>query len=296
MAMRRRRDPRLADCTVDGAAGRRSDSRRMRGRASGTRSPSRRSTRRPSARPPVPFVEVLARAFFRSRADSQFVLPRVGLSDLYTDDARRFVERRGGRVWIHAQAAALEVHDGAVRASSCATAAGSPPTPASRPCRRRRWRTSCRQSCARSRRSRGSTGSRRRRSCAPPVVRPTRAARRLRRPARHHHAVGLQPHTPPRRGRSGAVRERRHQRRARRRRVGYRSRDGEVLADLRAVLPAAVPARLERSVVVKEKHATVSPTPAAERLRPPAGRRSAASCSPATGPRPGCRRRSRAPS
>jgi uncharacterized protein with NAD-binding domain and iron-sulfur cluster len=44
----------------------------------------------------------------------------------------------------------------------------------------------------------------------------------------------------------------------------------EVLADLRAVLPAAVPARLERSVVVKEKHATVSPTPAAERLRPPA--------------------------
>src|SRR5262249_57491933 len=43
-----------------------------------------------------------------------------------------------------------------------------------------------------------------------------------------------------------------------------------VLADLRSVVPAAVPARLERSVVVKEKHATVSPTPAAARLRPSA--------------------------
>ena len=46
----------------------------------------------------APFAEVLARAFFGSRADAQFVLPRVGLSDLYTVDARRFLESRGGRV------------------------------------------------------------------------------------------------------------------------------------------------------------------------------------------------------
>ena len=46
----------------------------------------------------APFAEVLARAFFGTRGDSQFVLPRVGLSDLYTDDARSFIEQRGGTV------------------------------------------------------------------------------------------------------------------------------------------------------------------------------------------------------
>src|SRR5439155_3216748 len=44
----------------------------------------------------APFAEVLARAFFGSRRDSQFVLSRVGLSELYTSDARRFIEARGG--------------------------------------------------------------------------------------------------------------------------------------------------------------------------------------------------------
>jgi uncharacterized protein with NAD-binding domain and iron-sulfur cluster len=39
-----------------------------------------------------------------------------------------------------------------------------------------------------------------------------------------------------------------------------------VAADVRAVLPAA---RLERAVVVKEKEATMSPTPAFEQRRPP---------------------------
>jgi hydroxysqualene dehydroxylase len=50
----------------------------------------------------APFAEVLARAFFGSRRDSQFVLPAVGLSDLYTGDAQRFVEARGGHVQTHA--------------------------------------------------------------------------------------------------------------------------------------------------------------------------------------------------
>ena len=42
-----------------------------------------------------------------------------------------------------------------------------------------------------------------------------------------------------------------------------------VVSDLRSLVPAARAAQLLRSVVVKEKHATISPTPAAERLRPP---------------------------
>jgi squalene-associated FAD-dependent desaturase len=59
----------------------------------------------------APFVEVLARAFFRSRADSQFVLPKVGLSDLYTDDARRVIEAAGGQVETSAQATGIAVRD-----------------------------------------------------------------------------------------------------------------------------------------------------------------------------------------
>jgi hypothetical protein len=56
-----------------------------------------------------PFVEVLARAFFGGRGDAQFVLPAVGLSELYTDDARRFVEARGGRIETRAAVAAVEL-------------------------------------------------------------------------------------------------------------------------------------------------------------------------------------------
>ena len=44
-----------------------------------------------------------------------------------------------------------------------------------------------------------------------------------------------------------------------------------VLADLRTMLPAARTAHVLQSVVVKEKQATISATPAAERLRPAAG-------------------------
>lgn len=41
-----------------------------------------------------------------------------------------------------------------------------------------------------------------------------------------------------------------------------------VVADLQRLVAAARPARLRRSVVVKEKHATISTTPAVERARP----------------------------
>lgn len=64
---------------------------------------------RPERACAAPFAEVLARAFFASRADSQFVLPKVGLSDLYTTDARRFIESRGGRVELAVPVAGLDV-------------------------------------------------------------------------------------------------------------------------------------------------------------------------------------------
>jgi uncharacterized protein with NAD-binding domain and iron-sulfur cluster len=44
-----------------------------------------------------------------------------------------------------------------------------------------------------------------------------------------------------------------------------------VVADVRAACPAARAARLVRSVVVKEKDATIATTPDTERRRPPIG-------------------------
>lgn len=65
----------------------------------------------PSRAAAAPFAEVLARGFLGSRADSQFVFARVGLSDLYVDPAERFVAARGGLVEVGAQAAGLEIED-----------------------------------------------------------------------------------------------------------------------------------------------------------------------------------------
>ena len=58
-----------------------------------------------------PFVEVLARAFFGRRADSDFVLPAVGLSELYTDDAQWFIEAHGGRVETRARVIGLDMRE-----------------------------------------------------------------------------------------------------------------------------------------------------------------------------------------
>ena len=84
MAMRRRGDPRLTQRTVEQVLVSLGQSTNARSSfwypvaiATLNESPLRAAA--------APFAEVLARAFFRSRADSQFVLPKVGLSDLYTD-------------------------------------------------------------------------------------------------------------------------------------------------------------------------------------------------------------------
>jgi hydroxysqualene dehydroxylase len=53
-------------------------------------------------------AEVLKRAFFSRRSDSAFVYSKVGLSELYCTPARDFIERRDGVVACHAPVAGFE--------------------------------------------------------------------------------------------------------------------------------------------------------------------------------------------
>lgn len=57
-------------------------------------------------------AEVLKRAFFARRADSAFVYAKVGLSDLYCADAARMIEESGGVVATHAVVERLEFDGG----------------------------------------------------------------------------------------------------------------------------------------------------------------------------------------
>jgi squalene-associated FAD-dependent desaturase len=61
------------------------------------------------------FVQALREMFFTGRESSRFGLARVGLSELYVDAAREFLETRGGRVVADAKAAALIEEGGRVR-------------------------------------------------------------------------------------------------------------------------------------------------------------------------------------
>jgi squalene-associated FAD-dependent desaturase len=58
---------------------------------------------------------VLREAFFGSRDDARLGLFSVGLSELYADDAARFVEARGGRVVTAAPVERLRIEDRTVR-------------------------------------------------------------------------------------------------------------------------------------------------------------------------------------
>ena len=270
MAMRRRNDPELATATVDQVLARLGQS--VHARASFWNPVALATLNETPARAAAaPFVEVLARAFFRSRADSQFVLPRVGLGDLYTDDACRFVEQRGGQVWMRAQAAALDVADETVRgvmlrdgrrivAEGCVAAvppaALAPLLPAAL------------------------------RDAAPFASIPELETSPIvsthlwfDRPVLRREFVGLLGTTTQWAfNRSALLGETGDGQcvsaviSAGRDVVGWDTErvTQTVLDDLRALIPAATTARLEHAVVVKEKHATVSPTPDAERLRPAA--------------------------
>lgn len=97
LMMKRFRDPRLATLTVDGALD-----------LLGQSPASRRAFWYPVAiatlndDPAIAsadlLAEVMVRAFFAGKDAARFVLSKVGLSDLYTADARRFIEARGGTI------------------------------------------------------------------------------------------------------------------------------------------------------------------------------------------------------
>ncbi|MBK8313878.1 MAG: FAD-dependent oxidoreductase [Acidobacteria bacterium] len=60
------------------------------------------------------FARVLEQGFMHSREDSTMVISKVGLSDLYTTNARKFIESRGGRVCLNADVTGLEFADNRV--------------------------------------------------------------------------------------------------------------------------------------------------------------------------------------
>ena len=61
------------------------------------------------------FIQALRTMFFTGRESSRFALAKTGLSELYTDAARDYIEARGGRVISNAKAAALIEDKGRVR-------------------------------------------------------------------------------------------------------------------------------------------------------------------------------------
>jgi squalene-associated FAD-dependent desaturase len=54
------------------------------------------------------FARVLDQAFMQTRRDSTMVISKVGLSDLYTVDARAFIEARGGEIRLNAEVGRIE--------------------------------------------------------------------------------------------------------------------------------------------------------------------------------------------
>jgi squalene-associated FAD-dependent desaturase len=54
------------------------------------------------------FARVLDQAFLHAKRDSALIISKVGLSDLYTEDARMFIESRGGQVMLNADVAQIE--------------------------------------------------------------------------------------------------------------------------------------------------------------------------------------------
>lgn len=53
------------------------------------------------------FIQALRQMFLTGKESSRFALAKTGLSELYTDAARDFIEKRGGRVISNAKAASL---------------------------------------------------------------------------------------------------------------------------------------------------------------------------------------------
>ncbi|MGE0127066.1 MAG: hydroxysqualene dehydroxylase HpnE [Blastocatellales bacterium] len=58
------------------------------------------------------FARVIELGFMRTKRDSAMVISRVGLSDLYTNQAKSFVEARGGEVRLNADVAGIDFENG----------------------------------------------------------------------------------------------------------------------------------------------------------------------------------------
>ncbi|HSQ00838.1 MAG TPA: hydroxysqualene dehydroxylase HpnE [Candidatus Dormibacteraeota bacterium] len=219
-----------------------------------------------------PFAAVLARAFFGTRRDAQFVLPGTDLSALYVDAASAFITRRGGRVETHATVAGLEVTGRGVtavqlrdgrRIATAACIAAVPPRAlaALLPDALR---------AAPSLRGLEDFG-------ASPIV---SVHLWLDRPVLAETFLGCVGTTTQWLFNRSALQARGDddgQRLSAVISAGHAIVDwpneriaDTVLADLRALVPAARQAQARHTVVVKEKHATISNTPAADRRRPAA--------------------------
>jgi len=61
------------------------------------------------------FARVLDQAFMHTRQDSTMVIAKTGLSDLYTDDACKFIEDRGGEVRLNADVVNINFDGGLVK-------------------------------------------------------------------------------------------------------------------------------------------------------------------------------------
>jgi squalene-associated FAD-dependent desaturase len=287
MGLRRRRDARLRQQTVSAVL---RDLRQTENACTSFWQPVAVATLNevPERAAAAPFVEVLARAFFASRTDSQFVLPAVGLSDLYTGDAHRFIEARGGHIRLRARVANIDPGDGspvAVRLAGGHTVAAD----------------ACISSVPPRLLDRILAPQWKHRLGLPPLeafeTSPIVSTHLwFDRPVLTQDFVGLLGATTQwvfnRHRLTGSSRNRaageggRHSQPAAgkglesyglsavisagRGVIDWQTRDiaDRVHADIRSLVPAARNARLLRWIVVKEKHATISTTPAAERLRP----------------------------
>ena len=110
LLMKRRHDPRLAELTVDGALDLLGQSREAR-RAFWHPVAIATLNDDPAIASADLLAEVVVRAFFAGKDAARFVLSKVGLSDLYTTDARRFIEARGGRIETKAHVVGVGFRD-----------------------------------------------------------------------------------------------------------------------------------------------------------------------------------------
>ncbi|HZR79531.1 MAG TPA: hydroxysqualene dehydroxylase HpnE [Candidatus Binatia bacterium] len=275
MRMRAKRDRRLAELTIDEllvSLGQSENARRSFWHPVAVATCNEAPERAAAA----PFAEVVARAFFASRSDSQFVFARVGLSELYTGAAQAFIEARGGRVALRAPVDALEVAGERVAAARLrdGTSLAADAVVCAVPPRALAGLLPPALAADRSFRRIGDLG-------ASPIV---SVHLWFDRPVLGDDFVGLVGTTTQwvfDRARLGidagagegsgagggsisavisAARD-------------VVERDGDEVArtaveDIRALVPDARRARLEKSLVVKEKEATIALTPAAEALRP----------------------------